>query len=87
MQLEACMCPIEICIVSDDYQCDTFIGNKTLMFNEPRRVRFENLNIGTLYKASIWGVNLNGTGPVAGIDIIRLSGPPKEPQDCASSPS
>ena len=51
------------------------------MFNEPRKVRFENLNIGTLYKASIWAVNLNGTSPVPGIGITRLSGPPKEPQD------
>jgi hypothetical protein len=81
MQLEACECLKATCVVSADYKCDTFIGISTLMFNDPRKVRFENLNIGTLYKTTIWAVNINGTSPIHGIAITRLSGPPKEPQD------
>jgi hypothetical protein len=54
MQLAACECLKATCIVSADYKCDTFIGTSTLMFNDPRKVRFENLNIGKLYKTTIW---------------------------------
>jgi cysteine-rich repeat protein len=81
MQLEACECLKATCVVYADYKCDTFIGISTLMFDDPRKVRFENLNIGTLYKTTIWAVNINGTSPIHGIAITRLSGPPKEPQD------
>ncbi len=72
------------CIIDQgnlEYKCGTHIRNVTIFSNTPNRVTFGGdgtLVIGQLYRAEVYAINVNGTGPIAW-GGTRLSGPPSEP--------
>ncbi len=69
------------------YKCSRQIGNMTIFSNMPNRVVFggdDTLVIGQLYRADVFAININGTGPVAW-GGTRLSGPPSEPTNLRAS--
>eukprot|EP00961_Rhodomonas_salina_P020523 276185-Rhodomonas_salina.1 len=66
------------------FDCPKFLYNQTVSFSAPTRVQFGGgLVIGQRYRASVFAINTNSTGP-PGSDTSRLSGPPKEPQNIRS---